>query len=158
MKNKLLNLVWVIFIMANSFVCFADSNLIVSATVDKTEVSLDEFIQFSIKIEGEDKSYKTPKIKLPKLEASFDIVATSQSNSFNIKGKQTQILWQLEYRLSPKKEGQIKIESAEIIYKGKTYTTEEIIITVTPPKSPQKIPPETPSQKVPWSQEEGIVI
>lgn len=144
--------------MAISFVCLAASEIKVLATVDNTKISLDEFVQFKITIEGITSSFKNPKINLPQLEENFDIVATSHSSNISMKSDKTNISWQMQYTLSPKKEGQIKIESAEVIFEGKSYKTDQIIIIITPSKKPQKKPQEkTPSKRVPWS-EEGISI
>ena len=145
--------------MFGFFKCFASPEIKVSATVDRTEVSLDEFVQFTITVEGIDDSYRNPQIKLPQLEENFSIVGTAQSNRINLQGGKAEAIWQMQYTLSAKKEGEIKIESAEVIYKGRTYETKDLVITITPAKNPQKQPrKQTIPKKVPWSDKEGTFI
>ena len=132
--------------------------------MDKTEVSLDEFLQFTVSVEGAGQSFGNPQIRLPNIEDDFNIVATSQSNNINFNAGQMQMVWQVRYTLLPKKEGSLKIYSVEILYEGKTYKTDELNITVNPAKNPpQNIPqqrnpqPQQP-QNVPWSENEGVSI
>ncbi|MFC1753641.1 BatD family protein [Thermoproteota archaeon] len=158
-KDKPRFLFFVFFFLVLGFASIASAELDVSASVDRTTVSMDEFLNLTIKIEGLKSSLKSPKVKLPSLEENFAIVATSQSNSYSFSGGESKVIWQLQYTLLPQQEGEIRIGKAEVIYRKKVYSTEEIVITVTPSKNPQRMPRrKTPLKKVPWSKDEGTII
>ena len=157
LRSKLAFLVLLIFVTFSCLACFA-SEVNVAAAVDKNEVNLDEFLQFTITIEGMGSSYESPKINMPKLEESFSIIASSQSNSMNFHDGKLAMNWQIQYTLLPKKEGELKIGSVGVVYEEESYQTQEISIKVNPSKNPPQQPKKEPlPEKVPWS-EEGIFI
>ncbi|MFH1622339.1 MAG: BatD family protein [Candidatus Omnitrophota bacterium] len=159
LRNRFSFLLILVCFSSIYFDSFVSADVVVNATVDKLEISLDELLQFSISIEGMDSSDKNPKINLPQIEESFSIIASSQSNRMNFQNGKLDMSWQIQYTLLPKKEGQLKIDSVEIIYKDDSYKTQEVTIKVNPPKIPKKQPQkQTIPQKVPWSSQEGIYI
>jgi len=159
LRNRFFFLLIFVCFLSICFDCFVYAEVKINAAVDKTEISLDELFQFSITIEGMDSSDKSPKINLPQIEGNFSIVASSQSNRMNFQNGKLDMSWQIQYTLLPKKEGELKIGSVEIIYKDQSYSSQEIVIKVNLPKNPQKQPEkQTMPQKVPWPDEEGIFI
>ena len=149
----------ILLVLTSSALCFADTPLTIRATVDKTTLAADEVVQLTIKIEGVDSAYQQPEIDMPSLGDNFTIVATSRSNTISMKGGKIQVNWQLGYSLIPKTEGTIIIESATLSYKGKTYATDALTLSVTAPRTPKAPLPDRKSpKKVPWSQKKGVTI
>ena len=149
-----------VLLFLGTAMCFAQAPLVVSAAVDKTTLAADEVVELTITIKGADSASQEPMIDLPALEDNFTVVASAQSSNITMRGAEMQVNWQLRYSLVPKKEGALTIESATVVYREKTYTTDALTLTVTPAKNP--LPPspqkkENP-RKFPWSDKEGIEI
>jgi len=113
-------------------VCFAQRPLEVSVFLDKTSVMLGEVVEFTITIEGIDSAYGKPRVVAPDFGDYFTVIASFESNNIEATGiyRQTQVSWQLRYKLIPKQIGTIIIEPAKIFYLGQTYTTQELLLYV----------------------------
>lgn len=102
------------------------------ASVDNTEVGLDDPLILRVTVEGENIG-KVPSPKLPELP-DFDVGVTSSSSSTNIQlinGKMTQQQTiSFIYTLYPKQVGEFTIGSCKLEFKGETYETQPIKITV----------------------------
>jgi len=150
-----------IAMLLSTSICFAEEGIAVTASVDKKEIALDEYIGYTIKIEGISSNgvVANPKIDLPKLEKDFYVIANSQSNEINWQSGKSSISWQIVYTLLPKREGTINIGEAQVVFQKKTYKTESIAIKVGHANNPQNITPkQAPQKEVPWSSREGVEI
>lgn len=158
MKSKPLLILFIVSSIAGT--CALPAAAIeVQARTDKTTVSLDDFVQLTVTITGIEDARHKPVIKLPDFEENFSVVATAQSSNYKMSNGVTEASWQLQYTLSPQKEGKLIIGSVSVQYQGQTFTTDEIAVTVSPSKVPRSIPPKQPQpQRIPWSEEEQIVI
>lgn len=128
-----------------------------SASVDKTELGLDDYLTLTVTVSGENVG-SVPSPKLPELSA-FDIGGQSSSQSTSIQiinGRMTQRQTiNFIYTLYPKKTGKFTIGSCTLEYKNNIYKTEPIEITVvkgttrTRPAPGRKGPaPSMPSSKI----------
>ena len=100
------------------------------SSVDKTEVSLTETLNFKITLEGDFKG--SPKIVLPRLEEDFDVVSKAQSQQISLSAGEKSKTFVLSLMLLAKKEGRIRIGPAKLKAGLKTYATEPIEITIKP--------------------------
>jgi len=124
------------------------------ASVNRTEVGLNEAVILTVSVIGENIG-RVPSPQLPDLP-DFDIGGTSSSQSTNIQlinGKLTQQQTiQFIYTLYPKKIGSLTVGSCKLEFKGATYETQPIEITVVegkakpPPQQPPSAPDMTPSE------------
>ncbi len=130
------------------------SELNFDASVNRIEVGLNEAVTLTVSVSG-DNIGRVPSPHLPDLP-DFDIGGTSSSQSTNIQlinGKLTQQQTiRFIYTLYPKKIGSVNIGPCKLEYKGTTYETQPINITVVegkakpPPQQPPSSPGMTPSE------------
>ncbi|MCX6842630.1 MAG: BatD family protein [candidate division WOR-3 bacterium] len=116
-----------------------------SADVDRTTAGLDEQIQLTVTVEGTNIG-GVPRPQLPALEDFSQLGSTSsQSTSISlINGRMTQQQTiSFIYFLSAKRVGDLTIPACKLNFKGTTYQTQPIAVTVT--KESQAAP--TPSQQ-----------
>lgn len=119
-----------------------------SASVDKTQVSLNEQIVLTIQVSGNVQNIPLP--KLPTLN-NFNIYSSGRTQSFSFVNGQVSNTASFNYVLVPMAVGQFTIDPAEIILEGKTYKTNPITITVTqgsgsPPSTQPSLKPNLPSK------------
>jgi hypothetical protein len=112
------------------------------ASVDKTEVGLDDQITLTVSVSGNVKSIPQP--TLPSLEG-FTVYSAGRSQNFVYSGGKISSSVTFNYILTPRKEGKFTIGSAEIVLDGNTYRTNPIEVTVTGGAKPEEAP--TPSSK-----------
>jgi hypothetical protein len=117
-------------------------NISFDASVDKTEVGLDDQITLTISVSGNVKSIPQP--RLPSLEG-FTVYSAGRSQNFTYSGGKIASSVTFNYILVPRKAGKFTIGSAEIVLDGKTYKTDPINITVAAGEKPEATP--TPSPK-----------
>jgi hypothetical protein len=116
-----------------------------SADVDRTTVGLGEQIQLTVTVEGTNTG-GAPRPRLPALEDFTQLGSTSsQSTSISlVNGRMTQQQTiSFIYFLSAKRVGDLTIHACKLDFKGTTYQTQPIAITVTkesqtPPPPPQQ--------------------
>ncbi len=113
-----------------------------NASVDKTEVRLDDQITLTISVSGNVKSIPQP--RLPSLEG-FTVYSAGRSQNFTYSGGRIASSVTFNYILVPRKTGKFIIGSAEIVLDGKTYRTDPMNIAVTAGAKPKGAP--SPSQK-----------
>ena len=117
-------------ILAVLFICpafvFAE-NLQMESSVDRTSVPLNGNIQLTISITADSKSI--PDYAVPQL-SDFNIFSTSQSKSISIINGSVKNTVYYVYTLGPKKTGKFTIPSFSMEYKGQTYKTNPVEITV----------------------------
>jgi hypothetical protein len=98
----------------------------VSASVDKTELTLEDSANLSILVKGIKDS---PPISLPPIDG-FKIHSRGSSSAIQIINGDMSALIRHSYRLTPTKTGTAVIDSIQIELDGKIYTTEPITLTV----------------------------
>ncbi len=123
-------------------------NITLSASVDKTEVGLNEYFTLTVTCTGEG-IRRMPEPKLPSL-LNFEVTgkSTSQSTQISIiNGRMSQTrTFEYNYTIVPKKVGKFTIPPATLKYKGNIYKTEPVEITVVKAVKRQSPPPQTQQQ------------
>jgi hypothetical protein len=116
-----------------------------SADADRTTVGLGEQFQLTVTVEGTNIG-GAPRPQVPSMD-DFDLLGSTSSQSTNISfvnGRMTQQnSISFIYFLSPKRVGNLTIPAFKLAFKGTTYETQPIAITVTkesqaPPPSQQR--------------------
>ncbi|HUN54809.1 MAG TPA: BatD family protein [Smithella sp.] len=105
------------------------ADLTFSASVDKNSVALDDTVQYTLTVSGNNAG-NVPGPELPKF-SNLNVVSQSQSSNFSIINGQMSSSKSFIYALQPEKMGKAHIGQASINIGGKTYTTEPVEITVT---------------------------
>ena len=116
------------------------------ASVDRTEVSLDEQITLTVSVSGNVKSIPEP--VLPALN-DFSVYSAGRSHNFSYTNGQLSSSVTFNYVLAPRKTGKFTIGPAKITLDGKTFETTPIEITVTAGGETEATPPSTGEQKKP---------
>lgn len=120
------------FLLMSTLLCPAQ-DISFNATVDRTELGLNEQILLTISVTGNVKSIPQP--ELPQL-SDFSILTSGRSQNFNYTNGKLSSSVIFNYILTPRKTGKFFISSAKINLDGKTYETTPIEITVTAGESP----------------------
>jgi len=125
-----------IFIAMIAFIGLAlpawGENIQVLATVDRNEITLEDSLQLSIIIKG---NQNTTHLELPSLP-DFRISPSGTSKSTQIINMKRSTSITHNYRLTPTKIGQFKIGPTHVRTDGKTFITQPIIIEVKKPTEP----------------------
>ncbi|MGE4384324.1 MAG: BatD family protein [Endomicrobiaceae bacterium] len=129
MKNKILYAFMMFLIFA--VFSYADS-IQMKSSVSATVVPLNEAFQLTISISGDSRSL--PDFSAPTLK-DFNTYASSQSKNFSIVNGKISNTVNYVYTLGPKKTGKYEIPSFKLNYKGETYETQPIQITIEPAKN-----------------------
>jgi hypothetical protein len=109
-------------------------NIELNASVDRTEVGIDDQITLTVSVSGDVKSIPEP--KLPPLN-DFTVYSAGRSHNFSwVNGRMSSQVT-FNYVLLPRKEGEFTIGPAEIELKGKIFKTTPIKITVARGGKPQ---------------------
>lgn len=98
----------------------------ITASVDKTELSLQDSIKLSITVSGVQNS---PGLELPPLP-DFRTQSTGTSSSVQIINRNMQASVTQTFRLTPTREGTFVIGSVKTQFKGNTYATDPITVVV----------------------------
>jgi uncharacterized protein (DUF58 family) len=114
------------------------------ASVDRTEVSIDEQITLTVSVSGNVKSIPEP--ELPPLN-DFSVYSAGRSHNFSYTNGQLSSSVTFNYILAPRKAGKFTIGPAKITVDGKTFQTTPIEITVTAGAETETAPPATGEQK-----------
>jgi hypothetical protein len=123
-------------ILLGAHFCSAQ-NIEFNASVDRTEVGIEDQITLTVSVSGDVKSIPEP--KLPLLN-DFTVYSAGRSHNFSwVNGKMSSQVT-FNYVLAPRKEGKFTIGPAEIELKGATYQTSPIQITVVGGGKPQTTP------------------
>ncbi len=132
MRVRLLSAALLSFVWAA--VCLA-ANASVSASVDRSQLSQGETLEYSIEISGDVSRY--PNIQLAELP-DFDIYSSGTSQSFTWVNGQSQKSKRYVFRLSPKRSGKLTIGPFALDIDGVRYETKAVAVQVTPASaSPQ---------------------
>jgi hypothetical protein len=128
----------------------AAAELNFSADVDRTTVGLGEQFQLTVTVEGTNIG-GVPRPRLPALEDFSQLGSTSsQSTSISlVNGRMSQQQTiSFIYFLSAKRVGDLTIPACKLDFKGTTYQTQPIAITVT--KESQAVPPPPQQRQSPF--------
>ncbi|MCP4580797.1 MAG: protein BatD [candidate division Zixibacteria bacterium] len=117
----------VIFLLAFTYVVGQDISI--EANVDRTQVGLGESIELTISLSGPVRSIDKP--DLPNL-SQFDVFSSGTSSNISIVPGSMSYRTDYSYVLVPRKVGKFKINPVKVDYKGTTYSTKTIDITVVP--------------------------
>ena len=102
------------------------NNISVTATVDKTSLTIEDVLRLSIVIQG---TQNTPPPELPSLP-SFRVTAAGTSSSTQYINTQRSVSITHNYRLTPMKTGTVRIGPARVRINGDTYSTQPITIEI----------------------------
>jgi hypothetical protein len=107
------------------FLTLADE-LNISAQVDKTSLSLNEVVKYTLEVKG------ARNIELPRPDfKNFEIRSgPSQSSQIQIINGEMSAQKNISWWLSPLKEGKITIPPIKVRYKGKTYSSNSITLNI----------------------------
>ncbi len=99
----------------------------VTASVDRTNISIGESFTYTLTVKGEGLGSFSP--QLPTLDG-FEVHSRHQSQSTKIINGRVSRQLAFKYIMTPKKRGQLTIGSAVVKVSGQTYRTDPIKITV----------------------------
>jgi hypothetical protein len=116
----------------------------ISATVDKNPVALDEQFVYQVEVSG--KVQNLPDIKLPDFADFMVVGGPSSSSSFQIINFQISSSRTYTVVLQPRNVGSYKISPATTTFKGETYQTTPIELTVIKPSAKPQTPTTPPAQ------------
>jgi len=102
-----------------------------TATVDKTEATLQDQILLTLSVEG---TQRTESPKLPSTQA-FDFISRGSSTRMQIVNGQVSSSVDYNYLLLPKKTGTFKIGPATVTHQGKTIASKAITLKIGSAKS-----------------------
>ncbi|MFH0807659.1 MAG: BatD family protein [Elusimicrobiota bacterium] len=115
-------------------------NVNISASFDRNSAAVGEQITMQISVSGDTNDIPEP--KLPGIP-DFNVYSSGRSQSVSIVNGKMSSSIAYNYVLSPTKPGKFTIGSATLVYKGQTYSTQPVEITVT--ASPQAAPAQLPA-------------
>lgn len=106
----------------------------IQASVDKTELSLDDHLSLSVVIEGSNIG-SLPDPELPDLPG-FSVVNSYQGSNFSWINGKVSVSKTIKYILRPEASGKLTIGAIKLSHEGRTYQTEPITVTVSQAASP----------------------
>jgi hypothetical protein len=123
MKKPLLLLISAILVLVStsSGIC---AGVKITATVDKTEATLEDVINLTISIEGASGEPKLPAMP------DFDMASQGSSSKVQIINGQMSSSVEYNFMLTPKKEGVFTIGPATLEYKGATLSSNTVKLTI----------------------------
>jgi len=116
--------------------------LSIKATVDKTTVSLDDTVSYTVTLSGGNEDVPAP--SLPKF-VNLSLVSNYRSSNISIINGQASVSSSVTYILKPQAVGAASIGAASLVFNGKTYWADPIEVKVTPAtgvsRSRRSLPP-----------------
>ena len=106
-------------------------DIVVTATVDKNRLTLEDVLRLSIIIQG---TQNTPPPELPSLP-NFRVISSGTSSSTQVINNQRNVSITHNYRLTPMNTGTFTIAAARVRANGKIFSTQPITIEVKKPSS-----------------------
>jgi hypothetical protein len=129
----------------------------ISVYVNKTTITINETITYTVEIEG---TTDFPDVPPPPSDNFIVVAGPSRSSSIQVINGEVSSALKVSWHLSPTRTGELVIDPIEIKYQSKTYRSTPIKITVlksgspTPPKSPTG----NQSSPAPVSEEDDVGI
>ncbi|MDY6877478.1 MAG: BatD family protein [Chloroflexota bacterium] len=111
----------------------AQDNITFTASVDRTIVSTDGYVQLTLALQGQVNNVPAP--ELPPMDG-FYVVGSSRSQQFSFVNGALSASVNFVYRLQPLAVGQQTIGPARVTINGQTYETQPITIEVTDGAAP----------------------
>ncbi len=133
MRYGIIILINIVFIFAQGVVHAEDISF--TASVNSTTISKSDQLVYTLAIEGA----RGANPILPAI-SNFELLGTSVSTQFSLVNSNTRIIKNLAYTLMPIKAGIFTIPMASLEYRGKTYLTKPITVTVVDGTAPQIAP------------------
>lgn len=118
-----------LIIMILSGVSFAQNEIEMEASVSTGDLTLKERFTYKLEIRGE-RQISLPDVEISDFSDFYIVGGPSQSRNFSYYNGEISSSATYTWVLEPKKNGSFKIEPATLIYRGKTYYSESIIINV----------------------------
>ena len=123
-KRKLITIFFLICLVSTDIVFAAD--IIISASVDKNQITLEDTIELSIKITG----VRNPQIPVLPTLSDFIIRSAGTQSSTQIFNSNVQTTTIHKYLLIPKNEGTFIIDPIKLEQSGTTYNSKSISVNV----------------------------
>ncbi|MGB5106655.1 MAG: BatD family protein [Candidatus Zixiibacteriota bacterium] len=149
-RNIAFKVLLAIVIYAAAFA--GDAN--VMARVDRTEVSQDENVEYSVEIGGDVSNF--PNVALPKL-ADFDVFSSGTSQSFTWINGKSQNTKRYVFRLSPKRAGRLEVPAFALDIDGKRYMTQAQYVQVSPGRGGSQARNSNPNPQPRQRQAQGAI-
>ena len=121
-----------LIIMILSEVSFAQNEIEMEASVSTGDLTLKERFTYKLEIRGE-RQISLPDVEISDFSDFYIVGGPSQSRNFSYYNGEISSSATYTWVLEPKKNGSFKIEPATLIYKGRTHSSESIIINVSAP-------------------------
>jgi len=118
-----------LIIMIFSEVSFAQNEIEMEASVSISDLSLKERFTYRLEIRGE-RQMSLPDVEISDFSDFYIVGGPSQSTNFSYYNGEISSSATYAWVLEPKKNGSFKIEPATLKYRGRTYSSESIIIKV----------------------------
>jgi len=118
-----------LIIMILSGVSFAQNEIEMEASVSTGDLTLKERFTYKLEIRGE-RQISLPDVDISDFSDFYIVGGPTQSRNFSYYNGEISSSATYTWVLEPKKNGSFKIEPATLIYRGKTYYSESIIINV----------------------------
>ncbi|HUT86366.1 MAG TPA: BatD family protein [Elusimicrobiales bacterium] len=131
MKNFTFKITLISILILNFF-SLAYAEISLRAYVDKTEVTLNGYLTFSVEVKGEYRNIEKP--TLPTLP-NFEVYSSGQSQSVSIINGKVSSSITYKYTLTPRFVGKALIDAVTLTHQGVSYLTDPITITVLRPDS-----------------------
>ena len=128
------------------FAATAAADIGVSASVDRTKVSVDHPVRLTIAVEGTMRSVPEP--RLPPLDESWSVRSSGTSSNMSWVNGEVSITKSWSYALLPRRTGTLTIGAAEVEFGGTIYRTDPIEIEVVEGTSPADAVEERPASGV----------
>jgi hypothetical protein len=128
MSKKLSGLVYIIIIIA--FCPSFAAAVSVTATVDKTEATIEDTISLTVSVEGSRNS-DDPKLP-PKLTEHFSVTSQGSASRIHIVNNQITSGIDYTYLLYPRHAGRFTIGPVTVEAKGKTFRSQPFTVRITP--------------------------
>ena len=108
---------------------YAQSGIEIEASVSKNRMSLQDRFSYRVEIRGESRG-TLPEVQLPDFNDFYIAGGPNQSTNFQFINGEISSSVIYSWELVPRRSGSFKIQPATAEYRGKTYATKEINITV----------------------------
>lgn len=109
----------------------------IKAYVSKNKIAADEQFEYTIEISG--RTTSLPRPSFPEMAAFYVLSGPNTSTSIQLINGAMSSTVTYSFYLSPKNEGELTIGKALLTYKGSTYSSNEVVVSVS--KSNQAPPP-----------------
>jgi len=135
MKHKSFFILFTLFSIVSVAVPAASihaADVTITATVDKNEASLDDYVMLQLAIEGTREDPELPDL------SSFKIQSRGSSSQVSIINGRMSSKIEYTYMLYPQKTGFFTIGPFTVTHHGTTYTSNQLTLTITKSQQPQQ--------------------